>query len=129
MVGLNTRYSGKLKRNPSCSAALKDGGETLRWIPVCPEQLGGLPTPRDAADIVGGTGDDVLDGNARVITKNGIDVTEHFIRGAEQVLQIARMTGAKEAWLKARSPSCAVQGSVGVAAALLARNGIRLVEY
>ncbi len=129
MVGLNTRYSGELKQNPSCSAALKNGGETLRWIPVCPEQLGGLPTPRDAADIVGGTGEDVLNGNARVITKNGIDVTEHFVRGAEQVLQIARMTGAGEAWLKARSPSCAVQGTAGVAAALLARNGIRLVEF
>lgn len=125
LVGLCTRYDLQIKINPDCLEQLK----TANWIPICPEQLGGLPTPREAADIVGGDGTDVLAGKARVITKSGIDVTADFIRGAEQVLQIAQLQHISMAFLKARSPSCAAQGKIGVTAALLQSSGIEVKEF
>jgi len=125
LVGLCTRYDGRTKANPDCLTHINTTG----WIPVCPEQLGGLPTPREAADIVGGDGKDVLAGKARVMTKSGIDITAEFIRGAEQVLQIARLQNISKAFLQARSPSCAVHGNIGVTAALLQSNGIDVTEF
>ncbi len=124
LIGLCTRYDGQSKKNPDCLATLKD----VVWIPVCPEQLGGLPTPREAADITGGDGQDVLNGKARVLTKGGVDLTADFIRGAEQVLHIARSQNIQAALLKARSPSCAVTGTIGVTAALLQKSGIEVTE-
>ena len=59
-------------------------------IPVCPEQLGGLPTPRLPQQIQGCSGEKVLDGECKVRNKSGKDVTEQFIRGAEEVLKIAK---------------------------------------
>lgn len=125
LVGLCTRYDGKTREDANCLVKL----QSSLWIPVCPEQLGGLPTPREAADICGGDGDDVLAGNAGVFTKSGIDLTEPFIRGARQVLQIARSQNVKAVFLKARSPSCAVSGKIGVTAALLREAGFQLIEF
>jgi uncharacterized protein YbbK (DUF523 family) len=125
LVGLCTRYDGLTKVSSSCLEQLK----SLHWIPICPEQLGGLPTPREAADIVGGDGIDVLAGKAKVVAKSGTDLTAEFILGAEQVLQIARSQHIAAAFLKARSPSCAVHGRVGVTAALLQSHGIQLHEF
>lgn len=125
LVGLCTRYDGKTKANPGCLAKLTNA----ICIPVCPEQLGGLPTPREAADIVGGDGRDVLAGTAKVLTKSGIDLTAEFIRGAEQVLRIARLQNISMAFLKARSPSCAVHGKIGVTAALLQSAGIEVTDF
>jgi uncharacterized protein YbbK (DUF523 family) len=125
LVGLCTRYDGNTKVTPDCLTRL----EKAIWIPVCPEQLGGLPTPREAADIAGGDGTDVLAGKARVITKSGTDLTDEFIRGAEQVLKIARAQNIQEVFLKARSPSCAVTGKIGVTAAMLRTAGFQLTEF
>lgn len=125
LVGLCTRYDGTAKEYPECLLRLQNS----IWIPVCPEQLGGLPTPREAADIVGGDGAAVLAGQAKVLSKSGVDLTEAFIRGAEQVLKIARAQSVEGVLLKARSPSCAVSGRMGVTAALLASAGILLAEY
>lgn len=125
LVGLCTRYDAAVKENPECLARLRNAA----WIPVCPEQLGGLPTPREAADIVGGDGRAVLAGSAKVLTKSGIDLTEPFIRGAEQVVKIARLQSVDGVFLKARSPSCAVTGTIGVTAAMLRAAGIPLEEY
>ena len=86
LAGLCTRYDGRVLANQECQAKL----EGITWIPVCPEQLGGLATPRCAADISGGSGSDVLNGTAAVICKDGTDVTEAFLQGAHQVLEIAR---------------------------------------
>ena len=124
LVGLCTRYDGKTKANPGFLAEIIN----TTYIPVCPEQLGGLPTPREPADIVGGDGRDVLAGTARVLTKSGIDLTAEYIRGAQQVLQIARLQNISMAFLKARSPSCAVHGKIGVTAALLQSAGIEVAE-
>jgi uncharacterized protein YbbK (DUF523 family) len=99
-------------------------------IPVCPEQLGGLATPREPQERIG----------KRVVTKTGIDVTENFNKGAKQVLLIAKILGIKEAILKQRSPSCGcgqiydgtfsnkVINGDGVTTALLRRNNIKVVS-
>lgn len=102
---------------------------------VCPEQLGGLSTPRPPARIHGGTGADVIDGKAKVLTNKGVDVTEQFLKGAHEALKMAQLVNAREAILKERSPSCGsdhiygddgmIDGQ-GVTAALLERHGIKV---
>jgi len=134
LVGLHTRLDGAARSFPQVRAL----ASRYCLVPVCPEQLGGSCTPRPAAEICGGAGDEVLAGRARVATQEGWDVTEAYLRGAEEVLIAARLTGAVAAVLKARSPSCGVgttydgtfshrlQPGSGVTAALLAREGLRL---
>jgi uncharacterized protein YbbK (DUF523 family) len=88
-----------------------------------------MPTPRPAADILNGNGLDVLHAKAQVCTKEGEDVSAPFVKGAKQVLQIARSQAVAGVCLKARSPSCAVSGVIGVTAALLKSNGFKLHEF
>lgn len=133
LLGINCKYNGKNNRN---NKALQLGSKI---VPICPEQLGGLPTPRPPAEIVGGDGGDVLRGKARVITNKGVDVTENFKSGAEMTLKIAQITGAKTAVLKTNSPSCGVnciydgtfsnskRHGNGVTAELLKQHGINLI--
>ncbi|MCS7178742.1 MAG: DUF523 domain-containing protein [Anaerolineae bacterium] len=109
-------------------------------IPICPEVAGGLPIPRPPMEIVGGSGGDVLDGQARVLTAKGEDVTDAFLRGAERALALVRRYGIRLAVMKARSPSCGslaiYDGShrgrlipgEGVTVALLRRAGVRVVS-
>ena len=110
-----------------------------RAVPVCPEEAGGLPTPRPPAEIQGGTGEDVLDGRARVVAVTGEDVTDAYLAGARVAVARAHQAGATSAVLKARSPSCgvhriydgtfsktAVPGE-GVTAAALRRAGVEVV--
>lgn len=125
LTGLCTRYDGRSKPSRSCMEYL--AGHC--WIPVCPEQLGGLPTPRTAADLVGGNGLDVLAGRASVIDRQGNNVTNQFIHGARQCLAIAQSQNITTALLKARSPSCGLTPVKGVTAALLIKNGIKVIEY
>ncbi|MBU4338580.1 DUF523 domain-containing protein [Patescibacteria group bacterium] len=100
-------------------------------IPVCPEQFGGLPTPREKS---------ARNGRKKVVTESGKDVTKNFIKGAEEILKIAKIFGIKEAILKQRSPSCGsgqiydetflrkiIKGD-GVTVALLKRNGIKVIS-
>jgi uncharacterized protein YbbK (DUF523 family) len=110
--------------------------KTYQLIPVCPEESGGLPTPRPPAEIVGGDGNDVLDGTAKVMTDDGTDVTEAFLKGAHHALEAAQSNGATHVILKARSPSCGcgdiydgtfsgtLTSGDGVTTALLKRHGI-----
>lgn len=112
--------------------------ETL--IPVCPEQLGGLTKPKSPQEIQGGTGEDVLNGNCRVLNKNGEDVTEEFIKGAEEALKIASMLDIKEFIAKSKSPSCGCghiydgtfSGSLidggGITCVILKRNGLKITS-
>jgi len=125
LTGLCTRYDGITKVSPSCMVRLSG----YLWIPVCPEQLGGLTTPRTAADLIGGNGHDVLAGKAKVVNRDGVDVTGQFIKGAQQCLSIAWAQGIDTAFLKTGSPSCGLTPQVGVAAALLAQHKIRLIEF
>jgi uncharacterized protein YbbK (DUF523 family) len=125
LTGLCTRYDGLSKPSPACMERLAGHN----WIPVCPEQLGGLPTPRTVADLVGGDGHDVLKGRASVIDRQGRDVTNQFIHGARQCLAIAQAQKITTALLKARSPSCGLTPNIGVTAALLTTNGIKVIEF
>ena len=131
LLGVRCRHDGRDRFEPGLR---ERAGPGAVLVPVCPEELGGLGTPRPAAELVGGSGDAVLDGRARVIDATGRDVTAAFLDGARRSLAIARAAGASEAWLTERSPSCGcsathVGGSVvpgqGVAAALLSREGLR----
>ena len=125
LVGLQTRYDCQIKKNAECVEKL----EGMQWIPVCPEQLGGLPTPRDPADLIDGDGFDVLDGKAKVVTRNGKDVTDNYIVGAQQVLEIARQQKIHAAFLKSKSPSCGLKPKIGVTAALLKKEGYLVREF
>ncbi|MFZ5768299.1 MAG: DUF523 domain-containing protein [Bacillota bacterium] len=136
LLGVRCRYDGGSNFSPEVAGAMG----TCCLIPVCPEVLGGLPIPRPPAEVVGGDGTDVLARRARVVTREGGDVTDAFVRGAEEVLRLAKLAGAEEAWLKGRSPSCGVKcihdgtfsGGMrpgpGVTAALLGKEGLRLRE-
>ena len=125
LLGLATRYDGCSKPNNQCIRML----EKYHYIPICPEQLGGLPTPRPAAEIIGGTGLDVLEGRAAVITVDGINVSAQFIAGAEAVLAIAQAQHITLAMLKAKSPSCGSSTVLGVTAALLQQHGVEVLEF
>lgn len=124
LVGLRTRYDAQVKPIAKVLDMLQDA----LWIPVCPEQLGGLPTPRTPADLVGGDGYDVISGKARVVDRKGHDVTEAFLLGAHQVLEIARMLEVKAVLFKSNSPSCGLTPQAGVAAAVLRLNHIEVQE-
>ena len=124
LLGVNCRYDGKSSQNSELFEKLKEHN----IIPICPEQLGGLATPRPPAENLG---DDV-------ITKDGREVTEEFSAGAMEALKITRLSGATSAILKARSPSCGsgkiYDGSFsgvlidgdGLTAKLLKANGIEV---
>jgi uncharacterized protein YbbK (DUF523 family) len=103
LLGMKCRWDGKIKPNKKIIELSKR--ETL--IPICPEQLGGLPTPRKPCGIFGGNAKDVLEGRAKVLSaRDGKDFTKNFLRGAEESLKIAKLFGIKEAILKQGSPSC-----------------------
>lgn len=125
LIGLCTRYDGQSKGNADCLRHLAD----FHWSPVCPEQLGGMPTPRRAAEIVGGDGHAVLAGTARVIDRDGVDCTDFFLKGARMVLAIAQMQQVSCCLLKSGSPSCGLAPQAGVTAALLREHGIQVISY
>ena len=92
LAGLHCRYDGGEQSNEEVIRLVAEG----KAIPVCPEQLGGLSTPRLPCEIV----------NGRVVRQDGVDVTAEFVRGARDALSLVRLADAREAILKARSPSC-----------------------
>lgn len=137
LLGINCVYDGTSNKNKKILELM----EKRLLIPVCPEQLGGLPTPREPQNIIQGSGEDVLNNKAKVITGKGVNVTENFIKGAEEVLQIAKLNKVKIAILKENSPSCGVrfiynikenqkhkrQGR-GVTTAMLIENGLQVIS-
>jgi uncharacterized protein YbbK (DUF523 family) len=125
LVGLCSRYDGQTRPHPGCRQYLQNG----IWIPFCPEQMGGLTTPRTAADLTHGDGDAVLAGKAQVMTRDGVDVSRQFIKGAEQSLLLAQSQPVTSILLKSGSPSCGVSGTIGVTAALLQQHGFHLIEF
>ena len=124
LLGVACRYDGKRKPNEAV-IALK---EKYNLFPVCPEIMGGLPTPRLPSEIRGET----------VIMENGEDVTDKYSKGAEETLRLARLFGCGKAVLKEKSPSCGsgriydgtfsktlTEGN-GITAGMLLANGIRV---
>jgi uncharacterized protein YbbK (DUF523 family) len=102
LTGIRCRYNGEHCKDERLLASLAD----FELIPACPEQLGGLPTPRKPAEIIGGEGKDVLSGQATVQTRCGKDVSSSFIVGAQKTLDIAGDEGIGMAVMKQKSPSC-----------------------
>jgi len=124
LAGVNCNYKGRSSEVAAVAELVRDG----KAIMVCPEQLGGLGTPRVPAEIK----------DNRVITKTGIDVTEAFVRGADEVLNICKKYHCRKAILKSNSPSCGcgkiydgnftgtlIEGN-GITAALLMKNGMEV---
>ena len=123
LAGFRCRYDGKIVPDESVVDLVRSG----KAIPVCPEQMRGLPCPRTACERTA---------SGRVIDRDGFDRTEAFENGAREVLRLARIYGCTHAILKARSPSCGkgtiydgsfsgtlIKGN-GVTAELLEQNGI-----
>lgn len=125
LLGTDCKYNGENNFNKKVSCL----SDRHTVIPVCPEKLGGLLTPRSPAEIK----------NNRVITKDGKDVTDAFFKGAEIVLETAKKYDCKIAVLKANSPSCGhgkiydgnfcknlISGD-GICAKMLIDNGIKVL--
>jgi len=131
LLGLHCRYDG----HHSLCTSLVEFIASMPVIPFCPEQLGGLPTPRPPAEIRHGDGSDIISGRAKVINSEGKDVTDAFRRGAMEALNLAQLTGTSIAIMKSRSPSCGLQTpccdkatGMGVTAALFESKGIRIFD-
>jgi uncharacterized protein YbbK (DUF523 family) len=138
LLGVACRYDGQ-----SCARAiLGDVASHGRVVPLCPEVAGGLPTPRLPAEIEGAhqglDGHAVLDGQTRVMRRDGVNVTPQFVAGAQTAYTLAQRLGIRRAILKANSPSCGVgcinegqfAGTLvpgdGVTAAQLKRAGLEI---
>ena len=125
LMGFRCRYDGGAQRL-DCLDALR---ERHVLVPVCPEVMGGLPTPREPSEIRSG----------RVVTRDGRDMTEAFARGAREAEKIALACGCRCALLKERSPSCGLgrvydgtfTGTLtrgdGLCARLLSQRGLRVL--
>lgn len=135
LLGLQTRYDGNHNRSDEILAYLQR--ENFTAIPICPEQLAGLPTPRPKVWFTQGDGASVLEGNGEMTDEHGQDMGPIFRRGASMSLQIAQLNQCKLAILKQRSPSCGcssvyrgteTMSGMGVTAALLNDNNIKLLS-
>ena len=128
LVGINCKYSGGNNFNQKIFDLVKEG----KAIPICPEQLGGLKTPRKPVELK------VIDGKRYAIDNEGNDVTENFERGTIEVLKLAKNLNINKAILQPRSPSCGVNkiysgnfdnkliDGNGILADLLIENGIEV---
>lgn len=136
LAGMKVRYNGTDCLDEKIQKLLNEN----QAIAVCPELLGGFSTPREPAEIVGGDGEDVLAGTAKVVDRSGTDVTELYLKGAYITLEKAQEVSATMVVLKENSPSCGstmihngefkgkkIAGN-GVTAALLRKNGIEVTS-
>lgn len=133
LIGKKCRYDGRHNADSVLAEVLERDG--LVAVPFCPEEHGGLGTPRPPAWIEARDAGAVLEGEGQVKTEAGVDVTEAFVRGAEGALEACREKDIRRAYLKERSPSCGVcQTHVngecvdgpGITAELLRRHGIEV---
>jgi len=126
LAGVKCRYNAESKPDFKIIELVEKG----EAIPVCPEQLGGLPTPRIPSEQVGD----------KVLRNDGVDVSSEFNKGAKEALKIAQLAKCSEAILKQDSPSCGCgrvyDGSFtgnkkegdGVFTKLLKKNGIKVIS-
>ena len=135
LLGLATRYDGKTKRSEAVIDYLQRNN--LTPIPVCPEQLAGMSTPREKTFFLSGDGRDVLTQQGSVVSASGQSMNDVFCRGAKMVLQIAQLSNCQQALLKERSPSCGVHQiylgdecvkGAGVTTALLINEGLEVIS-
>ena len=125
LLGVDCKYSGGNNLNEKVLDYIKD----YEVIPVCPEIMGGLSTPRPPSERIGD----------KVLNNQGIDVTNEYTKGANETLKLAKLFNVKKALLKAKSPSCGkgkiydgtfngvlIEGN-GVTVELLKKNGIEVI--
>lgn len=136
LLGINCKYNGDNNKDLKVLEYLKDKEFTI----VCPEQLGGMSTPRDPSEIIRLDGDAVINGETSVITNKRLDVTRKFKLGANETLKIAKLYNCTEAILKEGSPSCGSnyiydgtftgkkRDGIGVTTSLLKHNGIKVIS-
>ncbi|MGN9863407.1 DUF523 domain-containing protein [Bacillus swezeyi] len=136
LAGVKCRYNGTHSYVEKINRLVEDNKAMI----VCPELLGGFQTPREPAEISGGTGEDVLNGDAVIMTTSGENVTDLYLKGAYKTLELAKQIQADTVVLKENSPSCGssriYDGSFsnqkiagnGITAALLKREGFRVVS-
>ncbi|MCX4365436.1 MAG: DUF523 domain-containing protein [Bacilli bacterium] len=129
LAGINCRYDGSNVNNELINKLVREGIA----IPLCPEQLGGLPTPREPVECT------MVEGKMRVLSKNGKDYTEYFERGANIVLEFAKKYDIKKVIFQKNSPSCgcrAYDGTFshtladysGITAKMLMDNGLEVIS-
>ena len=125
LLGIPCRYHGR--RAKKWSDLIERLQQKYVLVPVCPEQLSGMPTPRTSEYLPAGkTGADVLDHGLRLIApETGQDVTDFHVAGGEYTLEIAQIIGAKKAYMKGGSPSCDKEGIVGE---ILTRGSVQIVR-
>lgn len=136
LCGVNCKYNGLNNLNDKCLELLRKGEALL----VCPEQLGGLNTPRIPSEILGNAKDIIELNKGKVINKEGKDVTKEFLKGAKEALKIAKEANIKKAILKESSPSCGsnfvydgsftgnkIKGK-GITTYLLEKEGIEIIS-
>ena len=123
LLGIPCRWHGhKPKKREKLIERLK---KKYVLVPVCPEQLGGMPTPRTSEKLEG-SGAEVLNGRLCIIApETGQDVTRFHVNGAKYTLEIAKIVGASRAYLKGGSPSCDKEGVTGE---ILRRMGIKVIR-
>lgn len=136
LVGENCKYSGGNNKNETVLEYLKD----KEYITICPECSGGLSTPREPAEIIGGEGKDVIEGKCEVVSRIGVNVTKEYMKGAQISLEEAKKYYVELVILKEGSPSCGVNkihngefkgikiDGKGVTAALFEKNGIKIIS-
>ena len=125
LLGINCKYNGGNNLSEEVLEYIKD----KEVYPICPEIMGGLKTPRNPSEIQGN----------KVINNIGEDVTQQYLKGAEETLKIAKLFNIKKAILKAKSPSCGngkiydgtftstlIEGD-GITTKLLKENGIEVI--
>lgn len=130
LIGINCKYNGENNFNKKALELVKSG----QAIPVCPEQMGGLPTPRNPAEMR------MINNKKCVVNSKNEDVTKEFLKGADEVLKLVKELNIKKAVLQSRSPSCGVDkiysgkfdGKLidgnGILAQMLIDNGIEAVD-
>lgn len=136
LAGVACRYDATSKTEEKIQSLVQQ----KKAMTICPEVLGGLSTPRPPAEIVGGSGEDVILGKATVVTCTGEDVTEQYVEGANRVLAIANKLQPSSIFLKENSPSCGSKAiyngtftgakinGEGVTSALLRLNGFHVLS-
>ncbi|MGW8224262.1 MAG: DUF523 domain-containing protein [Anaerolineales bacterium] len=135
LIGIRTRWDEDCEEIEELTNLVKSGQAVF----LCPEQLGGLTTPREPAETERGkTAKDVLNGDARVLTITGKNVTDQFVAGAYRILEFCQKMGVEVAILKSDSPSCGSKRTYdgtftdtkiagkGITAELLEQNGIKV---
>jgi len=135
ITGIKCRYNASSSYNKKFLGSIKES-----YIDICPEILAGLKIPRKPCEITGGSGEDVLNGNAKIMDNEGFDMTDQMIAGAKKAIKICLENKVTKAYLQSKSPTCGygkiyngtfsstIREGNGIFTALLIKNKIKVFE-